>query len=148
MRIGVVPVVLTVVAMAIAGGCEKNVQEVRRPRRTADPYASIRGAPMGYSGDVNTGIRGTPGGFAGDVSSGGRGAPSAPSATPKAGSGDLVAPSGEARGGTGYAVTPARGARSADVVTSPAAQSGAPAAQSGDPAVIGGAPRSPTDGRR
>ena len=131
--------------MALASGlaCEKNVQEVRRPGQPRDPYAAIRGAPIGYTSSPNTGIRGSLTAMGGgSINTGLRAAPQAPSAAPKASFGrGAVNPTG------GYHAT---GSASA---VSPTDQTRAPGV-TGSATVPGGAPRSingnawsPTDQR-
>ena len=152
---------LAIVACAV--GCEKNVQEVRRPnynRFNNAAYDGIRGNPGGYTGSPGTGVLGTPTGFGGDVRSGSRNTPTTPARQARAGNRDAVAPTGQARS-TGGAINP-DSRRSVDSLGAGASVPGASArvpgtsarvpgtsarVPGGAPAAIDGTPRSPTDGR-
>jgi hypothetical protein len=132
-------VALVVTTLGLA--CEKNVQEVRRPGQPRDPYAAIRGAPMGYSGSPNTGAYGTPTAMGrGNVNSGSHSAPSAPSAQART-PGRAINPGGRVNAvGSPTAYSPTDGTRA----RVPGAAAETPA---GMPQAIGGSAWSPTDRR-
>jgi hypothetical protein len=153
---------LAIVA-ACAVGCEKHVQEVRRPsynRYNNAAYDGIRGNPGGYTGAPGTGAMGTPSGFGGDIRSGSRNTPTTPTRQARAGNRDAVAPAGQARSPNGAINPDSR--RSVDSLGTGASVPGTSASvpgtsasvpgtsarvPAGAPAAIGGTPRSPTDGR-
>jgi hypothetical protein len=136
---------LLVSAMALASGlaCEKNVQEVRRPGQPRDPYAAIRGAPIGYTSSPNTGIRGAPTAMGGgSINTGLRATPQAPTAQAKAGFGSgAINPAGTARAtGSPSAVSPTDHTRARGATGSATVPGGAPR-------TVTGSAWSPTDHR-